>query len=327
MGPLSLAVVFCATTILAQAQSTVAPPTPQTSAPQIDASTKLLPPLRELLLEVERNERTSEILRKNYTYHVHLEEQDLDGKGNPKKTTVTDSESITIEGVRIDRVVAKDGKPLNPDEAKKENERVDKEIAKAKERKQKNEDKGNETTSRGDAVITVSRILELGNFTNPRRVDYNGRPTILADYAGDPNAKTRNAAEGVIRDLVGRVWIDERDRVLVRGEGQFLRDFKIGGGLVLSIHKGFSFTFTTIKINDEVWLPSTVDAQGSARILLFDGVHGRIHLVASDYRKFRTSTTIIPTSATIGADGEIIPNPTASPAPAQPSASVTKPQP
>jgi hypothetical protein len=283
--------------------------------------------MRELLLDVERNERTAEALRKNYTYHVHLEEQDLDGNGNPKKTTVTDSESVTVEGVRIDRVVAKNGKPLTPDEASKESERIDKEIAKAKERKQKAEDKGNETTSRGDPIISVSRVLELGSFTHPRRVDYNGRPTILADYAGDPNAKTHNPAEGIIRDLVGQVWIDEQDHVLVRGEGHFLNDFKIGGGLVLNIHKGFSFAFTTTRINDEVWLPGTVDAQGSARILLVDGVHGRIHLVASDYRKFHTTGTIISTGPPLGADGQPIPEPPVTPPPAGAPGSPAKPQP
>jgi hypothetical protein len=281
--------------------------------------------MRDLLLDVERNQKTAEDLRKNYTYHVHLEQQDLDSNGNPKKTTITDSESVVVEGVRIDRVVAKDGKPLTPDEAKKESERVDKEVAKAKERKQKAEDKGNETTSRGDPIITVSRLLELGSFTNPRRVDLNGRPTILADYAGDHNGKTHGPAEGIIRDLVGQVWIDEQDHVLVRGEGHFLNDFKIGGGLVLNIHKGFSFTFSTTRINDEVWLPATVDAQGSARILLVDGVHGRVHLVTSDYRKFHTSSTIISTDATIGPNGETILN-SPTPAPQPPPSPPAKPQ-
>jgi hypothetical protein len=265
--------------------------------------------MRDLLLDVERNQRTAENLRKEYTYHVHLEQQELDSNGNPKKTTITDSESVTVEGVRIDRVVAKDGKPLTPDEVRKESERVDKEVAKAKERKQKAEDKGNETTSRGDPIITVSRLLELGSFTNPRRVDLNGRPTIVADYAGDPNAKTHGPAEGIIRDLVGQVWIDEQEHVLVRGEGHFLNDFKIGGGLVLNIHKGFNFTFSATRINDEVWLPATVDAQGSARILLVDGVHGRVHLVASDYRKFHTSSTIVSTNGVIGPDGQPVPEP------------------
>jgi hypothetical protein len=304
MNRLFLAAALCASAALPQAQQPTAAGPPQAAAAD---ATKPLPPMRDLLLDVERNQRAAEALQKQYTYHVHLEEQDLDGKGNPKKTTITDSESITVEGVRIDRVVAKDGKPLTSDEAKKESERVDKEVAKAKERKQKAEDKGNETTSRGDTIITVSRILELGSFTNPRRVDLNGRPTILADYAGDPNAKTRNAAEGVIRDLVGQVWIDEQDHMLVRGEGHFLNDFKIGGGLVLNIHKGFSFTFSAARINDEVWLPATVDAQGSARLLLVDGIHGRFHLATSDYRKFHTAGTIVSTNGEIDANGNPVP--------------------
>jgi hypothetical protein len=288
MGPLLLIAVFCAANLLAQTQQAAVPP-----AQDVPAALPL-PPARELLLDAERNEVASEAARADYTYHVHMEEQDLDSNGNAKKTTITDSESITIDGVRVDRVVARNGKPLTPDETKKENDRIDKEVAKAKDRKEKNQDKGKETTSRGDEIITASRILDLGTFSNPRRVDLNGRPTIVFDYAGDPNAKTRNEMEGVIRDLVGVVWIDEHDRVLVRGQGHFLNDFKIGGGLVLSIHKGFSFDFNTTKIHDEVWLPSKITAEGSARILLFDGVHGRFSLATSDYRKFRATSTFVP---------------------------------
>jgi hypothetical protein len=318
MGPALLIAVVCAANLLAQAQQSSAP-TAGTSV-QDAASTRPLPPTRELLLDVERNQIAAEAARADYTYHVHMEQQDLDGKGNPKKTTTTDSESVTIDGVRVDRVVARDGKPLTPDEAKKEDERIDKEVAKDKERKQKELNKGKDTNSRGDDIITLSRILELGTFSNPRRVDFNGRPTILLDYAGDPNAKTRNSAEGVIRDLVGQVWIDEQDRVLTRGQGSFLNDFKVGGGLVLSIHKGLTFDFRAAKFHDEVWLPSSIDAQGSARILLFDGVHGRFKLVTSDYRKFRTTSKFV--SAT-GTDAQ----PPADPAAKPPQTAPAPPQP
>jgi len=269
---------------------------------------KPLPAMRDLLLDVERNQRAAEAMRRDYTYHVHEEEQDEDSKGNVKKTTVTDSESLTIDGVRVDRVVARDGKPLTPDEAKKESEKIDKEVAKDKQQREKLEEKGKATDSRGDQLLTVSRILELGAFSNLRRLDLDGRPTIVADYAGDPKAKTNNEFEKVFRDLVGTVWIDERDRVLVRGEGHFLNDFKIGGGLVLNLHKGLSFEFQTAKVNGEAWLPVSIEAQGSARFLLFGGVNGRLKLVTSDYRKFRTSTTIIPSNRLIGPDGNPLPD-------------------
>ena len=307
---------------LASAQQAAPPTSPPPSAPE----TQPLPPIRELLLDVERNEKATEAARKDYTYHVHLEEQDLGGKGNIKKTTVTDSESMTVDGVRIDRVVARDGQPLSAAESKKESDRIDKEVARARSRREKHEAKGQDSDSRGDVILPASRILELGTFSNPRRVDLDGRPTIVADYAGDSNVKTHNAFEGIVRDLVGTVWIDEKDRVLVRGEGHFINDFKIGGGLVLNIHKGLNFDFRTAKINDEVWLPASVEGQGGARILLLDHVNGRFRFVTSDYRKFRTNSTIIQSNRIIGSDGQPIPdaNPNSvqdqpTPPPAQPS--------
>jgi len=301
---LLLLAVFFATAILrAQRPEPVAAPTTGDTE-QVD---KPLPSFPELLQDVERNEDTAEKMRRDYTYHVHQEEQDDDSKGNVKKTTVTDSESLAIDGVRVDRVVARDGKPLTAEETKKESERIDKEVAKDKERRAKLEDKGKATDSRGDQVLTVSRILELGSFSNERRVEMDGRRTIVADYAGDPKAKTNSEFEKVFRDLVGTVWIDEQDRVLVRGEGHFLNDFKIGAGLVLNIHKGLSFEFQAAKVNDEVWLPTLVEARGSARFLLFGGVNGHLKLVTSDYRKFRTSTTIIPSNRVIGANGQPVP--------------------
>jgi hypothetical protein len=312
-----LTLALCFASSLASAQQPTAPAIPQ-QAP----AAQPLPPIRELLLDVERNEKASEAARKDYIYHVHVELQDLDSKGNVKKTTITDAEDLTIDGVPIQRIVAHNGRPLTAEEAQKESARIDKEVAQAKARREKREDKGQETDSRGDVIIPASRILELGAFSNPRRVDLDGRPTIVLDYAGDPNAKTHNKFEGIVRDLVGTVWIDEQDRVLVRGEGHFLNDFKIGGGLVLNIHKGLSFDFRATKINGEVWLPATVDGQGSARILLVDRVKGRFRLVTSDYRKFRATSTIVSTSGVIGPDGKPVPSqpaPTPPPIPSQPS--------
>jgi hypothetical protein len=311
-----LTLALCFVSALASAQQPTAPAIPP-AAP----AAQPLPPIRELLLDVERNEKASEAARKDYTYHVHIELDDLDSKGNIKKTSITDAEDLTIDDVPIHRIVARNGRPLTAEETQKENARIDKEVAQAKARREKREDKGQETNSNGDVIISASRILELGAFSNPRRVDLDSRPTIVLDYAGDPNAKTHNKFEGIVRDLVGTVWIDEQDRVLVRGEGHFLNDFKIGGGLVLNIHKGLSFDFRATRINSEVWLPAIVDGQGSARILLVDQVKGRFRLVTSDYRKFRATSTIIPTNGVIGPNDQPAssqPASTAQPPPTQP---------
>lgn len=306
MGRSFLPLALCAASFFAQAQQpTPAPsqPTAQQIQPNAATTQPPLPPIRDLILQVEINQKAAEAAQRDYTYHVHFEEQQLDKNGSVKKAAITDSESLTIDGVRIDRVVARNGRPLTPDEAQKESERIDKRVAKAKEQRTRLEAKGKDTDSSGDDLLSAARILELGNFSNPRRVTLDGRPTIVLDYAGDPNARTHNRFEAVVRDLVGTVWIDEQDRVLVQAQGHFLKDFKIGGGLVADIKGGSSFEFHNAKINNEVWLPASVSAQGRIRILLVAGFNGRIHLVTSDYRKFRISTTIIQSDRVIGPDG------------------------
>src|ERR1700709_2117696 len=54
------------------------PPAPAagTAALGIEAP---FPDIRQLVLDVEKNERNEEILRKDYTYHVHSEQQDFAG--------------------------------------------------------------------------------------------------------------------------------------------------------------------------------------------------------------------------------------------------------
>ena len=258
-----------------------------------------LPDVSALILSVEANQRTAESVRKDYLYHSVQTEQEMDGSGKVKKTTTKEYDSFWIDGVPVDKLVKKDGKELTPDEQKKESERIDKEVAKAREKKEKGDEKGKETSPRGDDMITASRILELGTFSNPRRVTLDGRDTIVVDYAGDPKAKTRNRGEEVIRDLVGTVWIDEQDRVIRKSEGHFLNAFKIGGGLVANIRKDSSFAMEQKKVNDEVWLPAKIEGQGAIRILLFANFNGSMQVQMSDYRKFKATSTILPGVSTV----------------------------
>jgi hypothetical protein len=166
--------------------------------------------------------------------------------------------------------------------------------AKAREKRAKEDAQGKQTNSRGDEEITASRLLELGAFTNPRRVQLNGRNTIAVDYAGDPKAKTRNRSEDVIKDLVGTAWIDERDHVLARVDGHFVNAFKIGAGLIVNVQKDTRFSMVQTKVNDEVWLPARLEGQGAIRAILFFSFNGSGQIVNSDYRKFRTTSTILP---------------------------------
>jgi len=268
------------------------------TVPAQAAPDRPLPDIPALMRDVETNQRNAEAVEKDYIYHSVTTEQQLDSHGGVKKTQTVEADSFWLDGVPVRRVVKRDGKPLNADELATEDKKIHEAAAKARDRRAEADSSGKETDPRGEDEVTVSRLLELGAFTNPRRVQINGRDTIAVDFTGDPKAKTRNRLEGIIHDLAGTAWIDEQDHVLVRVEGHFVDTFKVGGGLVANIRKGTRFSAQMAKINDEVWLPASIDGEGSARVLLFWNFDGRLHASYSDYRKFHTTSTVLPAPAT-----------------------------
>jgi hypothetical protein len=294
---LSFAVFACAQ------QSADAPPQP---AP--DASATTLPDIRTLMAEVEEHAKFADEQRKDYTYRVHTENIEVDNNEQTKKTTTLDSDSFTIDGVRVNKVTERNGKPLTPDEAKKENESVDKTLDKAKAARAKHEKNGKPTDDQGDDVVTLGRFFDLGTFSNLRAGEYGGRPAWLVDYTGDPKAKTHNSFEGVIRDITGTLWIDQHDHVLVALQGSFVHDFKIGAGLIANIHQGASFNARFTRV-DDVWLPAEINGNGNVRYLLLFSFHGHFHQVMSNYKKFRTGVTLLPGNQVINDHDEPKENP------------------
>jgi hypothetical protein len=291
LGILVVALVFLSGTVISAQETKTSP---DADKAQHDQEDRPLPDIPTLMQQVQANLKGAEGARKDYIYHSVETLQELDGNGAVKKTTVNAYDVFWLNRVRVVKLVKKNGKDLTPDEQKKESERIDKDVAKARERKDKAEAKGKETDPNGHELVTAARILELGTLSNPRRVRLDDRDTIVVDYAGNPKAKTRNREELVFRDLVGTVWVDEQDRVIRKVEGHFLNTFKMGAGLLVNVKKDTSFGFEQRKINGEVWLPAQIEGKGAFRFLLFEGFNGSLSVQMSDYRKFKATATILP---------------------------------
>ncbi len=253
-----------------------------------------LPDINTLMHQVEEHQRAAEAQQKDYIYRESSSLDRLDSHGNTKKNETRDFEIFWLNGVRVARLLKKDGKDLTPDEKKKEDEHIDKEVSKAKDRREKASAQGRETDSHGQDEITFSRMLELGAFSNARREAVNGRDAIAVDFTGDPKAKTHTTGEAVLHELAGTVWIDEQDKTIARLEGHFANNFKIGGGLLVNIRQGTAFRANFVKINDEAWFPEEVTGNGHIRYLLFFTLDGNFHGRTTDYRKFKATSSVLP---------------------------------
>ena len=266
------------------------------------AQERPLPDIATLMKQVQANQKASEDAQKDYIYKSSFRFETLDGHGDVKKTKSQVNEIFWLNGVQMMRTLELDGKPLSPDEVKRENDRIDKESIKLREKRDKAAAEGKQTDPRGNVVAPLSRYLELVTLSNPRREEMNGRPAIVLDFVGDPNAKTHDATENFVKELAGVLWIDEDDKVLARLDAHFVNAFKLGGGLLVNVSKGTQFTLLARKINDEVWLPDSIKGNGHVRFLLLMATEGDFALQTSDYRKFKTSSRILPTFSQVPAE-------------------------
>jgi hypothetical protein len=271
---------------------------PVASAPQSQIAVgddRLIPDAAMLLMEVREHQQANDAIRRHYMYHILQTTEAVDSDGNVKKAETEDRDFDYVDGVPIRRLVKRNGKELTADEKQKEEERIQKKVAHAKQE----EAKGEKPHEGGGGPVNIKDLLEFAVVSDPRRIQMNGRDTIVYDYTGNPDAKAKNINENVQKKLSGTLWIDEKDRQVAKMTARFDDTFHVAGGLVASIQKGSEFNFEQALIHDEVWLPASETQDVNARLLLVKGIHQRDRAEYSDYRKYISSSTILDGTAVV----------------------------
>jgi hypothetical protein len=249
-----------------------------------------LPDISTLLHDVEVHEQANLRAAHDFLYTATRVTTNADGR-----THSTEIEFTIVDGIQTHRVVARDGKPLPPDQAAHEEQKAEKEAAKARERRQKAAREGKSTDSMGEPVITAARLLELATVANLHREPFRGRSTIVFSFAGDRKTKTHNIGEEIVTASKGTAWIDERDHELAHLEANLPNGFHIGWGLIAEVSKGSGITADIAPVRDGVWLPTSFTGHGQLRRFLFSKpIDGTFRVTYSNYRRFGSSVTILP---------------------------------
>ena len=263
------------------------------------AADQPLPNLKTLLDRAKAHSDAAMEIRKNYTCKQTVVADELDSHGNKKGTHKDEYQMFYVRKYEISQHLSHDGQPLKPEDAKKEQERVDKRIADIK--------AGNVKESKGFA-LRVSDLLKMSIVSEPKREMLNGRPTIFFDYRGNPDVKAEGLPQEVMKKIAGTVEVDEQDAYVVRLTGTLVENFHIMGGMLVNLKKGSHFEVVSARVNDELWFTKLFVGHVDGRLLLFKGFDGDMHAEFSDYRKMKTSATLLPGSQVIGEDGKPIPN-------------------
>jgi hypothetical protein len=254
-----------------------------------------LPDLKALFKEVDENQKAIEKIRENYAGARAEEETEYDKTGKITKREQKEYTFFYLNGQEVSTLVKKDGKPLSEEELKKEHAKTRKEIEEIQKREAKKEAKEEKAKAEGkekkdDDDVDIETFLRASQFVNPRRERFRGQDVLVFDFEPNPEFKPRKLVEKVVHELAGVVWIDEKAHDVARLEAYFVGDFRFAGGLIANLQKGTSFVFEQAYVNNEVWLPTYMEAHLGVRILLVKGFRVNATTRYSDYRRFNVES-------------------------------------
>jgi hypothetical protein len=254
-----------------------------------------LPDIPKLLSGLQANEDKVEDILDRYSFTQKTIIREL-GKDGILREKESETHQLSFyKGFRIRRLTEKNGKPLSEKQQADADKDAAKQVDEIEKRIAKNESHAGKLDASGrpsedSRRISIAEVLRASKLINPRRERFRGREVVVFDFEPNPDFDTKNA-KSLVRffgKTAGVMWIDVEDKQVARLEAWLLDSVKFGGGLLAKFQKGAAFTLEKERVNDEIWLPSQVDINFSARVLLFKGIDLNQVQKFYDYRKFET---------------------------------------
>jgi hypothetical protein len=148
-------------------------------------------------------------------------------------------------GVTFRKLLQKDGKPVPNSRP----ERVERRI-------------------RAQAVSSVDDTVAALTFAIDRREVVGGRRMIVVRFEPRTDADPKTREGKLAKAFNGRIWVDEEAREVSRVEATAVDNLSYGFGLLARLNKGSVVTLTRERIDDRIWLPTSIKFKGNGRALL-----------------------------------------------------------
>jgi hypothetical protein len=232
---------------------------PQTASRSKD---RPLPNASELMQRAIADEARLAAEQERYECRVTDDTTELDSKGKVKHTDTEVKEQFFVNGIEVDRTLAKNGKDLSPEETRKEDERVMKKTIKYSDQ----ETAKKETVKENKELQEIMTAMML---TDGRREQVDGRSVLFYDVVPNPKFRARSISQRFAQVMQGKMSIDEETGEPVDINIKSTQDLKIAGGVLANLHKGFWIHLHDHVQPDGVWLTDLAEGSGDVRAALF----------------------------------------------------------
>ena len=207
-----------------------------------------------------------------------------DTSGRPKTTTV--SQVTVIDGTPYSRLIAKDGRPLDPDDARSEDEKYRKVLAERD--RETPEQRARRVRKHQEEWKFLSEIPEAFNIKFLGHETVAGRPNYILELTPRPGYTAKSKFGRVFTSVQGKLWVDEEDLRWTKAEADVIGTVSVGW-ILARIGPGAHITIKQVKVDGKHWMPKELDINGSARILLVKNRSLDETVSYSDYKRIRPS--------------------------------------
>jgi hypothetical protein len=250
--------------------------------------------MRQLIRVVTENYRANYKKERDYTYIDFEVEKKLDAEGRIKSTESKTYEIMELYGEQVQRLIAKDDKPLSEKDVTKEEERIGKLTSKRKNESTEERAKrhAEEEKQREKNREFVREVADAYDFRVAGSETLDGRDNWVIAGEPRPGFQAHLKDAQMLSKFRGRLWIDKNDLQLAKMDVEAI-DTVSFGWVLARIHKGTRLVFEQTRVNEEVWLPQHISFKFDARVALFKGYNEIDEETFHDYKKFRATARIV----------------------------------
>ena len=219
----------------------------------------------------------------------------LDKHGNVKSTDIKTYDINYYFGEFYSRLVQVADKPLSEKEQKKEDEKLEKFLA--KHRKESDEDREKrarkQQKEREEGRAFVRDVVNAYDFRVVGQEQVSGEDAWVLEATPRKDFQPTQPHADMLKKMKGRIWIEKQEYNWVKVEAEAIDTISFGLFL-FRIHPGSRFELENAHVNNELWWIKRLSINGSARIALLKNESVDQEEVFSNYKKFSTSITILP---------------------------------
>lgn len=245
---------------------------------------------KEIVLQsVQRDLLNFERL-KDYTYLEQDQIKTFDRHNQLKKSKGETYEISILGGRAYAKLIQRDGKPLSEKDARKEQSKMDDEVARRQ--RESESDKAAIEKERREQRKFLDEVPDEFTFKLLGVENVSGKPAWVIDAEPNLSYQPKSKRAKLIAKMRGKIWIDQGEYQWVKVEAEAMDKMSFGLGL-LKIYPGATVEFEQTRVNDEVWLPAHAEIHLTGRAALLLPIRDEVDMQFRDYKKFQAESQLL----------------------------------